>query len=357
MLAERLEFFVPKVKQIMPFWQWLQYTLVWALFITIISRHELETVTQFLAAFTGRSIHYLLAILPALYLLDYLRPIFKTLNPIKVSVYIVLIFILSSTLSLLLVMLVMINSGWLIYDNQGFILELLLNMVITGGFTLVFLLHFMRRHRELMALKSSFEQQLTAQNDLIKARLAPHFFFNTVNSLLALIESNPPQAANLLENISALFRASFNGAREISFEEEVALCEHYLVIESHRLADKLVVNWQLPDNEIMSDMVITALTLQSIIEKMLINVVEMTTETIYMNIAVSWQDDCVTITVTIQLPSKTLMVLHDLRQHANFHVQAKRLQATFGSSSAISSTVTDSEITTLISYPLQDASL
>ncbi|MGM8882790.1 histidine kinase [Psychrobacter sp. 2Y5] len=357
MLAERLEFFVPKVMEMMTLWQWLQYILVWALFVTIVGRYELTTGTEFLVAYLTKCIHYILAIIPTLYLVDYLRPMFKRSNPIRVSLYIVLMFMLASTLSMLLVVLVLINAGWLAYDRQGLALELLFNMVFAGGFTLVFLLYFMRRHRELIALKQSFEHKLSAQNDLIKARLAPHFFFNTINSLLSLIESNPPHAARLLEHVSALFRASFNGAREISFEEEVALCEHYVAIESYRLADKLVVNWQLPDDEVMGDMVITALTLQSIIEKMLINVVEMTTETIYIDIAVVWQDHRVTITVSVQLPSKTLMIVHDLRQHVDFHVQAERLQIYFGPSSTINSTVTNTQIMTIIDYPLQDAGM
>ena len=96
-----------------------------------------------------------------------------------------------------------------------------------------------------------------------------------------------------------------------------------MTIESYRLADKLVVNWQLPDDEVMGDMVITALTLQSIIEKILINVVEMTTER-YIDIAVVWQDHRVIITVSVPLPVK-LMIVHDLRQHVNFRMQAERL--------------------------------
>jgi len=251
----------------------------------------------------------------------------------------------------------MINIGWLDYNPQAFVLNILFNSMIIGSFTLVFLLYFIRRHRELNALKLSFEHKLTAQNDLIKARLAPHFFFNTLNTLTSLIESNPSRAAALLQHVSALFRASFSGTREISFEEEVALCEHYLAIESSRLADKLAVSWQLPDEDVMYDMVITVLTLQGVLEKVLFSVVEMTTETIIIDIVVTWQQHRVTITVTAQLPRKTLMISHDLRQHVDFYVQAERLKIHFGQSADIQSTVTSQQIITIIDYPLQDVGL
>ncbi len=354
MLAERLEFFMPKLMEMMKPWQWMLYIFFWSLFVTVIDRHDLLTWSQFCIKFLSRIIQNILTIIPALYLIDYLRPVFKHANPINVSLRVLLLLMSGSGVSSTLLMLVMINTGWLEYNHQAFILNVLLNMLITGGFTLVFLLYFLRRHRELMALKQSFEYKLSAQNDIMKARIAPHFFFNTINSLISLVESDPPRAAELLQHVSALFRASFNGAREISFEEEVALCEHYLAIESSRLTDKLAVSWQLPDNDVMYDMVITALTLQSVLEKMLLNVVEMTTETIVIDIVVTWQQHRVIIVITVELPSKTFMVVHDLRRHVDFHIQAERLKSCFGHSANIQSTVTSKQIVTVINYPLQD---
>jgi two-component system sensor histidine kinase AlgZ len=357
LLAARLEFFIPKLMDVMRPWQWLLYIFFWSLFVTVIDRHDLATWSEFVIKFMSRFLQNTVSIIPSLYLVDYLRPVFTRMSIVKVSIYILALLMLASAISMTLVMLIMINVGWLEYDLQAFIINVLFDTIIGGGFTLVFLLYFLRRYREVSALKKSFEYKLTAQNDVIKARLAPHFFFNTINTLVSLIESNPPRAADLLQHVSALFRASFEGAREISFEEEIALCEHYLAIESIRLADKLIINWRLPDEDVMYDMVITALMLQSVIEKMLLNVVEMTTETIYIDIEVTWQQHRVTITISVQLPKKTLMVHYDLRQHMNFYIQAERLRAYFGQSADIQSTVTSKQIVTVIDYPLQDVSL
>lgn len=357
LLAERLEFFIPKLMKLMRPWQWLTYIVFWSLFLTVIERHGLSGWSDFIIKFFSRVIQNSLTVIPALYLVDYLRPAFKNASIPSVSVRIIMLMMFSATVSMALVVLVMINLGFMAYDRQAFMINLLFNTVLTGGFTIVFLLYFLRNHRELNALKVSFEYKLTAQNDLIKARTAPHFFFNTINTLVSLIESNPPRAAALLQHVSALFRASFSGAREISFEEEVALCEHYLAIESSRLADKLEVSWQLPDEDIMYDMVITALTLQSVLEKMLLNVVEMTTETIHIDIKVTWQQHRVAIQIEVELPKKTLIINHDLRQHMNFYIQTDRLRAHFGQSADIQSLVTSNQVTTIIDYPLQDVSL
>ncbi|MDE4454301.1 histidine kinase [Psychrobacter sp. DAB_AL62B] len=357
LLAERLEFFIPKFMELMKPWQWLLAIFFWSLFVAIVDRYSVANETQFIIKFMARFFQISLTLIPSFYLIDYLRPVFKRLRIPTVSMYVVLILTTSTLVTLTLVLLLLMNSGLFEYSLQAFSSALVFNMIITAGFTIAALLFFLRRHRELNALKQSFEQKLRAQNDVLKARLAPHFFFNTINTLMSLIESNPSRAADLLQHVSALFRASFNGAREISFEEEVALCEHYLAIESIRLGDKLVIIWQLPDEDVMYDMVITALTLQSVIEKMLLNVVEMTTETIYIDLKVRWVQHRVVITIHVQLPKKTLMINHHLRQHMNFYIQAERLRAYFGQSSDIQSTVTTKQIITIIDYPLQDVSL
>ncbi|WP_352336300.1 histidine kinase [Psychrobacter sp. 16-MNA-CIBAN-0192] len=357
LLAERLEFFVPKLMEMMRPWQWILYIFFWSLFVTIINRQDLATWSDFLIKFASRIVQNVATILPALYLIDYMRPTFRHENVVKVSLRILLLLTIGSAVSVTLIMLIMINAGWIEYNSQVFLNNVLFNVLITGGFTFVFLLYFLRRHRELMILKQSFEDKLTAQNDIMKSRISPHFFFNIINSLASLTETEPARAAILLQHISALFRASFDGAREISFEEEVALCEHYLAIEACRLADKLVVRWQLPEEDVMYDMIITALTLQMVLEKMLLNVVERTTETITIDIVVTWQSHRVIITVTVQLPDKTFMVAHELRQQINFNIQAERLRAHFGQDADIKSTITNTQVITIIDYPLQDVGL
>ena len=357
LLAERLEFFVPKLMEIMKPWQWLLSIFFWSLFLAIVDRYSVTNETQFVIKTIARFIQTALKLLSSFYLIDYLRPVFKRMRTLRVSLYILLIITINAVVTLTLVLLLMMNTGAFTFTLYAFTSTIVFNTLIIAGFTIAGLLIFLRRYREMTALKQSFEKKLAAQNDVLKARLAPHFFFNTINTLMSLIETNPSRAADLLQHVSALFRASFNGVREISFQEEVALCEHYLAIEMIRLADKLVVSWQLPDENVMYDMVITALSLQSVIEKMLINVVEMSTDTVYIDIKVIWRQHRVAITISVQLPKNSLMIHHDLRQHMDFYIQAGRLRAYFGQSADIQSMVTNKQIITNIHYPLQEVSL
>ena len=329
----------------------------WALFLTILQRHELSSWVKFIQHCLVDLSITALTLIPAIIVVDYLRPSLKRLNTINAGARIVMIFSLFAIFAQILVILVENTIGWSSYTIKQLIVETIFTALIVGGFTFVFLWYCSHRHQQLVALKLTFDQKLTAQNDLIKARIAPHFFFNTINTLVSLIESNPTRASALLEHISALFRASFSGSKEISFEEEMALCEHYLAVESCRLADKLQVDWQVPDDDTMYDMVITALTLQRVLEQMLLHVVEMTTETIFMMIVVNWSHHRVTIQVIVKLPVKTLFIKHNLNRQIDFQVQAQRLQVHFGQSAYIQSQINQHQIETIISYPLHDAGL
>lgn len=355
LLAERLEFFVPKLMSLCTPWQGLLYMFCWSIFLTILARYSLFSWHEVLQRLLIDMLQTLLTVLPGLILSDYLRPILKRLSHFAVSLRLVLLLSACGAVAKVSAMLIEMGLGWAMYSSTQVLVEVLIATLITGGLTLMFLLHFSQQYRAIRALKLAFDKEMAIQNNQIKARIAPHFFFNTINTLVSLVESEPSKASELLHHVSALFRASFNDLKEISFEEELALCQHYLAIESFRLAGKLHVDWQVPDDDTVYDMVITTLTLQSVLEQMLLNVVEMTTEAIYMRVKVTWHRHRVEIKVTVTLPSKTLFIKQDLRRQINFHTQTQRLQRHFGSSSYIDSQITQNHVEATINYPLHDA--
>ena len=213
LLAERLEFFVPKLMEIMKPWQWLLTIFFWSLFLAIVDRYSVTNETQFVIKIIARFIQTTLTLLSSFYLIDYLRPVFKRMRTLRVSLYILLIITINAVVTLTLVLLLMMNTGAFTFTLYAFTSTIVFNTLIIAGFTIAGLLIFLRRYREMTALKQSFEKKLAAQNDVLKARLAPHFFFNTINTLMSLIETNPSRDADLLQHVSALFRASFNGVR------------------------------------------------------------------------------------------------------------------------------------------------
>lgn len=75
----------------------------------------------------------------------------------------------------------------------------------------------------------------------LEARVHPHFLFNTLNAISALIPVNPEHAEQLVGRLAVLLRASLDsgGRPSIPLHEELAIVASYLDIEKARFGDKL----------------------------------------------------------------------------------------------------------------------
>lgn len=86
-----------------------------------------------------------------------------------------------------------------------------------------------------------------AQVDALQARIRPHFLFNSMNTVAALIRVDPDAAERTVENLSELFRAAL-GQHDNEYGtlgDELALVERYLAIEQLRLGKRLRVHRDL----------------------------------------------------------------------------------------------------------------
>lgn len=240
-------------------------------------------------------------------------------------------------------------------------LKMLVNTFLAFSLVYMLLSYFSNRYRKLMITQQLEQQRLTEQNEQLKSRITPHFFFNMLNTLQYLSETEPTKTVALIEHISKLYRVSFSDIKEIALTDEIELCKHYLEIEHYRFGSKLVVTWDLPDEDVLFDMVITSLTLQMIIEKIVLMIVEISIPAIYLTIKIRWENSIVLIDITADLPMKNL---HNLELHnavfdrLNFKIQAQNLQYYFGSSAKINYHIDHRtfpyQLLTQIHYPLAD---
>ncbi|HVE78844.1 MAG TPA: histidine kinase, partial [Gemmatimonadaceae bacterium] len=77
--------------------------------------------------------------------------------------------------------------------------------------------------------------------DALQARLQPHFLFNTLNAISALVRADPEAADRMIGHLSDLLRAVLAraGTSEVPLSEELALVDAYLAIERARLGARL----------------------------------------------------------------------------------------------------------------------
>lgn len=108
-----------------------------------------------------------------------------------------------------------------------------------------------------------------AQLQALQARIRPHFLFNSMNTVAALIRVDPDAAERTVEDLSELFRAALGEHDSIdgTLGEELALVERYLAIEQLRLGDRLRVSRDLDD--LPADFPLPRLLLQPLVENAL----------------------------------------------------------------------------------------
>jgi LytS/YehU family sensor histidine kinase len=81
----------------------------------------------------------------------------------------------------------------------------------------------------------------TAQLQALRMQLNPHFLFNTLNAVAALVRKDPEAAEEMVTELGDFLRLTLAGsdAQEVSLREELGFLERYLKIERVRFPDRL----------------------------------------------------------------------------------------------------------------------
>ncbi len=112
-----------------------------------------------------------------------------------------------------------------------------------------------------------------ARLQALQARIRPHFLFNSLNAVLALIRHDPRRAERTLEDLAELFRALMSDGRNlVRLTDEIALIERYAAIEQLRLGERLRMSWDLDHAPV--DSMLPALVLQPLLENAIYHGVE-----------------------------------------------------------------------------------
>lgn len=87
----------------------------------------------------------------------------------------------------------------------------------------------------------------TAQLQMLRYQLNPHFLFNALNTLRALIDEDPSKAKETVTNLSEFLRYSLMNKTNlnVALNEELEAVQHYLEIEKKRFEEKLQIEYSI----------------------------------------------------------------------------------------------------------------
>ncbi len=134
----------------------------------------------------------------------------------------------------------------------------LVGILMTNGF--FYSTAYMRRSMD--AEKRRVDSELSA----LRAQINPHFLFNSLNSIAALIRISPSEAEAVTEDLADVFRYTLRASETplVCLKDEIEIINLYLNIEQARFKERLTVNIDVPDN--LLNVSVPVLTLQPLVE-------------------------------------------------------------------------------------------
>ncbi len=132
---------------------------------------------------------------------------------------------------------------------------------------LYFLFHFIQNYRkeEIKNLRWQAAKNEMELNKL-KSQLNPHFIFNSMNTIRALIDEDPKKSKQSVTRLANILRSSLLMGRKkvISFSEELQLVEDYLNLEKTRFEERLECKFEIDDST--KEHMIPPMLLQTLVE-------------------------------------------------------------------------------------------
>ena len=151
--------------------------------------------------------------------------------------------------------------------------SLLAGFAVNASITLLvwnliyFVYHYIERFRkqQIESLKTeSLIRELQLQT--IKSHINPHFIFNSLNSIRALVDENPGRARTAITELSNILRSSMQAekAETVPFEKELNIVKDYLALEQMRFEERLKVKFEIDEDTL--DQPVPPMMLQTLVE-------------------------------------------------------------------------------------------
>lgn len=151
--------------------------------------------------------------------------------------------------------------GMLVRNSfNGFVILFMWNSIY-------FMYHYIEKSRsqQLDTLKL---QNLVKELELktIKSHINPHFIFNALNSIRALVDENPSRARDAITGLSNILRSSMYSQHQetVTLERELDIVRDYLALEHIRFEDRLQVEYDIDEDTL--DMPVPPMMLQTLVE-------------------------------------------------------------------------------------------
>jgi sensor histidine kinase YesM len=162
----------------------------------------------------------------------------------------------------------------------------------------IFTFDYYRKFNENRLIASQLQSKLSlAELNMLKMQIHPHFLFNTLNTISALVHKNPEDADKMISRLSDLLRTSldYSGKQFVTLREEIEFLNLYLEIQKVRFKERLKVIINLDPASLNIE--VPAIILQPIVENSIKHVLEKTKDVCEIKISSFIENKVLTLEV------------------------------------------------------------
>ena len=121
------------------------------------------------------------------------------------------------------------------------IVELVNVYLIVGVYTLFYFIK--NRYEQQQKIKDLIQEKTTAELELLKSQVQPHFIFNTLNNIYSTTLKTSPESANLIAHLSSFLSYNLYEARQdfVPLHSELGYIKNYIALQQNKYGNKLDV--------------------------------------------------------------------------------------------------------------------
>lgn len=203
-----------------------------------------------------------------------------------------------------------------------------------------------RRAEQERANKLLAEARLSS----LESSIHPHFLFNTLNSIAALIPRDPRRAEDIVGKLASLLRFSLNAQHGglVPLEQELKIVKDYLAIESTRFGPRLCYEIDVSDS--LARLKVPPLSLETLVENSVKHVAAHRTEPTTISVLASIEAGALRLEVIDDGPGFSLDATAPEHGLGNL---AARLELLFGAAAQLAVTRENEKTVVRILFPAE----
>jgi len=160
------------------------------------------------------------------------------------------------------------KKGSWVYENKSDLVGIYYNLLLIAIWMLIYIVyHYVEKNRNDQLDRLKLETTVKElELKTIKSHINPHFIFNSLNSIRALVDENPKRARRAITELSNILRSSMQAEKSetVTLERELDIVKDYLALEQMRFEERLKIEFEIDEDTLQ--LPVPPMMLQTLVE-------------------------------------------------------------------------------------------